>query len=235
MRRPAARSRRCASAAAHRDRVRVPGVVDQEPAARQLALLRAPARERHLDDAVRQRHAERLAHGERRGRVRAPGGARRTRRRSRGRRSARARARRAPRRPAARTAGRRRPPARTARARARPRARPRRRRAAAPRAAPPSPARSFSMLPSSSRCTGAIAVIDADVAAARSRRAPRIWPAPRIPISVTTTSVSGSMRQSVSGSADLVVEAVLGRDEPRRAAAAARRGCPSSRSSRPSR
>ena len=57
----------------------------------------------------------------------------------------------------------------------------------------------FSMLPSSSRCTGAIAVTTATSGRATAASA-RIWPGPRIPISVTTTSVSGSIRHSVSGS-----------------------------------
>ena len=56
----------------------------------------------------------------------------------------------------------------------------------------------FSMLPSSSRCTGAIAVMTATSGRASSARL-RICPAPRIPISATTISVSGSIRQRVSG------------------------------------
>ena len=56
----------------------------------------------------------------------------------------------------------------------------------------------FSMLPSSSRCTGAIAVMTPTCGRAISASA-RIWPGPRIPISVTTISVPASARQSVSG------------------------------------
>ena len=56
----------------------------------------------------------------------------------------------------------------------------------------------FSRLPSCSRCTGAIDVITPRSGRATLARS-RIWPDPRIAISVTTTSVSGSIRQSVRG------------------------------------
>ena len=128
VRRPAARSRRYASAACIATGFAFQASLIEEPAARQLALLRAPARERHVDDPVRQRHAERLAHRERRRRIRSLV-ARREREDDLA--AAEAHVREAVahlhvrRR---RTAGSRRPPARTARARARPPARPRRRR-----------------------------------------------------------------------------------------------------------
>ena len=56
----------------------------------------------------------------------------------------------------------------------------------------------FSRLPICSRWTGAMEVITPRSGRATRARS-RIWPAPRIAISVTTTSVSGSIRHSVSG------------------------------------
>ena len=56
----------------------------------------------------------------------------------------------------------------------------------------------FSTVPRSSRCTGPMLVITpmSGLAIAHSSA---IWPIPRMPISQTTTSVSGSIRVSVSG------------------------------------
>ncbi len=99
---------------------------------------------------------------------------------------------------AARSGARRARPARTAPARARPRGARRPRPAGSSSSSSAFARAMFSSVPSSSRCTGAIAVITP-----RSGRAisasERICPAPRIAISVTTTSVSGSIRHSVSG------------------------------------
>ena len=51
---------------AHRDRVRVPGVVDQQAAARQLRLLGAPERELDLHGLLRRLDAERVSSCQRR-------------------------------------------------------------------------------------------------------------------------------------------------------------------------
>ena len=72
----------------------------------------------------------------------------------------------------------------------------------------------FSTVPSSSRCTGPMLVIT-PMSGRAIAHSSAIWPSPRIPISQTTTSVSGSIRVSVSGSADLVVVPRLGGDRPR--------------------
>ena len=56
----------------------------------------------------------------------------------------------------------------------------------------------FSTVPTSSRCTGAMFVISATSGRA-NEASHAIWPRPRMPISTMQTSVSGSSRQSVSG------------------------------------
>ena len=55
-----------------------------------------------------------------------------------------------------------------------------------------------STVPSSSRCTGPMLVITPTSGRAIAHSS-AIWPSPRMPISQTTTSVSGSIRVSVSG------------------------------------
>ena len=70
MRRPCGALDEVLERGAHRRGVRVVRVVDQQAAARQLRLLAAPARERHLDELLGQRQAERLDDRERGDRVR---------------------------------------------------------------------------------------------------------------------------------------------------------------------
>ena len=78
------------------------------------------------------------------------------------------------------------------------RARPRRRRAAAPSISSALARATFSTVPTSSRWTGAIFVIS-PISGRANAASQAIWPSPRMPISTMQTSVSGSMRQSVSG------------------------------------
>ena len=54
------------------------------------------------------------------------------------------------------------------------------------------------MVPTSSRCTGAMLVMTPTSGSA-TRASSRIWPAPRIAISTTATSVPGSISSRVSG------------------------------------
>ena len=56
-----------------------------------------------------------------------------------------------------------------------------------------------STVPTSSRCSGPIEVTSATVGRATAQSS-AIWPRPRMPISVTSTRVSGSRRSTVSGS-----------------------------------
>ena len=55
-----------------------------------------------------------------------------------------------------------------------------------------------STVPSSSRCTGPT-LVTTPMSGRATAQSAAIWPRPRIPISATTTSVSGSIRASVSG------------------------------------
>ena len=68
VRRPAASATRCSSAGAHRDGVRVPGVVDQHAAARERELLVPPLGELDVE-AIGRREAERVRRRERGQRV----------------------------------------------------------------------------------------------------------------------------------------------------------------------
>ena len=56
----------------------------------------------------------------------------------------------------------------------------------------------FSIVPSSSRCTGPM-LVTTPTSGRATAHSSAICPSPRMPISQTTTSVSGSIRVSVSG------------------------------------
>ena len=98
---------------------------------------------------------------------------------------------------------------------------------------PHSPRRRCSTLPTSSRCSGPICETTAMSGRAIAQSA-ATWPSPRIPISVTRISVSGSSRQTVSGRPISLLRLFSGDRGSPRAERRARPGCPSSRSSRQS-
>ena len=189
-RRPPGALREVRERCAHRDGVRVVGVVDQQAAARERDLLEAPARELDLH-ALGPRQPERVERRQGRRRVRGLV--------ARAEVEADAAEERAVR-PRPRPSGSREPDELRCR-RARPGS------SYGTIAVPPGGSAATSSLfarstpssePTSSRCAGPTFVIDADLRP-RDPQSSAIWPKPRIASSTMQTSVSGSSRQSVSG------------------------------------